>query len=64
MSRRGTKPGGAAFALVMFGGSMIFLVGTEIGLETFTSALFMLFCFAVVWMGLFRFGQLVLNRWK
>lgn len=60
MARRGTKPGGAACALLFFGGSLVFL-GSD--LATFASALAMLGCIAAAWLLALRVGQRLLARW-
>jgi hypothetical protein len=61
MPRRNGKPGSAAFALAMFGGSLVFLGSDRF--DTFASALFMLLCIAGLWLGALRVGQRILARW-
>ena len=60
--RGGLNPGGGAFALLMFIGSLYFIIGNEISLEVFTSAIFMVLCIGFVWVLIDRIGRAALDR--
>ena len=60
--RGGARPGGGAFAVTMFCGSLVFIVNSEHSLEMFTSAIFMLACLAAVWYALLWVGRAFIDR--